>query len=77
MNAMKVGFQLFKEIEAARTSGEWRWEKSLPGPLSYEEVTTIATIGGCWCDEPSAAEGESVRFYSNQNHPAHNSLNDD
>jgi hypothetical protein len=71
MNAMQLGMQLFQEIEAERTSGNWRWEKRISGPLSWGDVSTITRMAGCWCDSPSANEGESVRFYANQNHPDH------
>ena len=59
MNAMQVGMQLFQEIEAKRTSGNWTWEKYLPGPISSEDADIIMRLAGCWC------------FYTNQNHPSH------
>lgn len=71
MNAMQLGVQLFQEIEAERTGENWRWEKRISGPLSVEDVSTITRMAGCWCDSLSADEGESIRFYTNQNHPNH------
>jgi len=68
MNAMQVGMQLFQEIEAKRTSGNWTWEKYLPGPISSEDADIIMRLAGCWCYDPSA---DQVRFYTNQNHPSH------
>ncbi len=70
-NAADIGMRLFQEIEAKRTNGKWSWEKYIPGPLSESEVSTIASLAGCWTDYGSAQAGEQVRFFTNQNHPSH------
>ena len=71
MNAMQIGMQFFQEIEARRTRGNWRWEKRISGPISSGDVDIICRMAGCWCDYPMARAGETVRFFSNQNHPDH------
>ena len=68
MDAMQVGMQMFQEIEARRTRGNWTWQKYLPGPISYEDIYILTRVAGCWCDDPSA---DNIRFYTNQNHPSH------
>lgn len=49
------------------SGANWTWEAYLPGPISTEEAETIMGIAGCWCYDPSE---NSVRFYTNQNHPS-------
>lgn len=71
MNAVQLGIQFSQEIEAVRTNGNWKWEKRVSGPLSWEDVNTITQMAGCWSDYPSANEGESIKFYTNHNHPDH------
>ncbi|MGP1349819.1 MAG: hypothetical protein ACTTK0_09340 [Stomatobaculum sp.] len=45
---------------------KWTWETYLPGPISTEDAELVMAIAGCWCYDPSE---DSVRFYTNQNHP--------
>lgn len=71
MNPMQLGIVLFMEIESVRTPGRWTWERRIAGPLSQNDVRTIAEIAGCWAREASADAGESVCFYTNQNHERH------
>ena len=66
-----LGIALFNEIEAVRTDGNWTWTKSIPGPLTSDEVSSIASLAGCWAREIGADKGEYVHFFTNQNHPKH------
>lgn len=65
MNAMQLGIQLFQEIEAERTGGNWRWEKCISGPLSMEDVSTIMRMAGCWailCQQMKENQSGSIQI---------------
>lgn len=58
--------QIFRKQEEA--NGDcWAWENYFPSTLSVEEKELIMGIAGCWCEDSSKG---SIRFYSNEKHPA-------
>ena len=71
VNAIELGMNLYREIEAKRINGRWTWEKYVYGPLSAEDVRAICKVAGCWANESRAGAGEQIRFYTNQNHEMH------
>lgn len=68
MNSGNIAMRFRMEISDEKGKGyrNWSWEHFVPGPLDAEECDFISKVAGCWYYDNRA---DSVRFYTNHNHP--------
>ena len=67
-SALSQGIVFQQDIRQQVTPGAaWNWERFLPGPISREDAEMIMAISGCECDDCTK---DTIRFYTDQNHPA-------
>ena len=61
-----VFHQQIRKISNARRGKDWKWQATIPGPISIEAAELVEGIAGCWCQDHS---GKEVVFCTNDTHP--------